>query len=189
MHVQHLLTFLHRDLGVHVDGFMAVAAHTHIVGGVISATTGKKADVICAAHVACEAVMRLLKPGAKVYPTAPEILNHATSYSTSRLPKLPCSSYSRIFIQNKDITAVIKQVADAYHVNPVEGVLSHVMRRYLIDGEKVIMNKSTPDQIAEEYEVEESDVYAIDIIMSSGEGKVTPPPLFFFFFPLLPLLF
>jgi methionine aminopeptidase len=75
-------------------------------------------------------------------------------------------------MQNKDITAIIKQIADAYHVTPVEGVLSHVMRRYLIDGEKVIMNKTTPEQQAEEFEVEESDVYAIDIVMSTGEGKV-----------------
>lgn len=77
-----------------------------------------------------------------------------------------------LFLQTKDITALIKQVAESYHVNPVEGVLSHVMRRYVIDGEKVIMNKPTPDQIADDYEVEESDVYAIDIVMSSGEGKV-----------------
>lgn len=73
MHFLHSLLILcetlirsFSDLGVHIDGFMAIAAHTHIVGATISPTTGKKADVICAAHVACEAVMRLLKPGAKV---------------------------------------------------------------------------------------------------------------------------
>jgi hypothetical protein len=49
-----------------VDGFVAIAAHTHIVGSATVPTTGRKADAICAAHVAGEAVLRLLKPGAKV---------------------------------------------------------------------------------------------------------------------------
>jgi len=125
------------DLGVQIDGFIALVAHSHIVGSSATPTTGKKADVICAAHVAVEAALRHLKPGSK----------------------------------NEDITQVIKQVADAYHVQPVEGVLSHVMKRYVIDGDKVIMNKSTPEQRAEVYEIEANDVYAIDVVMSSGEGK------------------
>lgn len=125
------------DVGVHLDGFIGSAAHTHVVSSAAFPTTGRKADAICAAHVACEAALRLLKPGAK----------------------------------NKDITNVIKQVADAYHVTPVEGVLSHVMRRFVIDGEKVIINKVSGDQQVEEFEIAENDVYAIDIVMSTGEGK------------------
>lgn len=51
-----------------MDGFIATAAHTHLVGAGTTPTTGKKADVICAAHVAAEAVLRMLKPGAVVCP-------------------------------------------------------------------------------------------------------------------------
>lgn len=58
--------FLCSDVGVQIDGFISVAAHTHIVGTNAFPTTGKKADVICAAHVAAEAIVRLLKPGASV---------------------------------------------------------------------------------------------------------------------------
>ncbi|KAL4701663.1 hypothetical protein H8959_015667 [Pygathrix nigripes] len=52
------------DLGVHVDGFIANVAHTFVVG-VAQGTqvTGRKADVIKAAHLCAEAALRLVKPG------------------------------------------------------------------------------------------------------------------------------
>lgn len=56
------------DLGAHVDGFIAVAAHTTVVG--VSAdnkVTGRKADVILAAYWASQAALRLLKHGTGNY--------------------------------------------------------------------------------------------------------------------------
>uniref|UniRef100_A0A2I2Z7J9 Proliferation-associated 2G4 n=1 Tax=Gorilla gorilla gorilla TaxID=9595 RepID=A0A2I2Z7J9_GORGO len=52
------------DLGVHVDGFIANVAHTFVVD-VAQGTqvTGRKADVIKAAHLCAEAALRLVKPG------------------------------------------------------------------------------------------------------------------------------
>jgi len=71
---------------------------------------------------------------------------------------------------NEEISEVIKHVADAYHVTPLEGVLSHQMTRWLIDGDKVIMNKPMVDQRVEKCSVEANDVWCIDIVMSTGEG-------------------
>ena len=52
------------DLGVHIDGYAAVAAHTAIVGG--GAPTGRQADVMAAVATAADVIMRMLKPGTKV---------------------------------------------------------------------------------------------------------------------------
>lgn len=55
------------DMGAHVDGFIAVVAHTVILG--VSASkkvSGKKANVMLAAHYASEAALRLLKAGNEV---------------------------------------------------------------------------------------------------------------------------
>jgi len=71
---------------------------------------------------------------------------------------------------NEEISEVIKRVAEAYHVHPLEGVLSHQMNRFLIDGDKVIMNKPMVDQRVEKCTVEANDVWCIDIVMSTGEG-------------------
>jgi len=123
------------DLGVHMDGFIALAARTLVVepeGNV----TGKVADVITAAQVAMNAAVHMLQIGKT----------------------------------NEEVSEVIKHVAEAYHVNPMEGVLSHQMDRFLIDGDKVIMNKPMVDQRVEKCTFEANDVWCIDIVMSTGEG-------------------
>ena len=52
------------DLGAHIDGFIAVVAHSFVLGASAEApVTGRKADVIMAAHLASEAALRLVKPG------------------------------------------------------------------------------------------------------------------------------
>jgi len=126
------------DLGAHIDGYISVAAHTVIATSNPSVPlTGKKADLICAAHFAHEIALRLIKPGQK----------------------------------NTDVTEAIKKVAGQFQIEPMEGVLSHQMKRFVIDGNKVIINKQTVDQKVDEFEFENYEVYAIDIVMSTGEGK------------------
>jgi curved DNA binding protein len=126
------------DLGVHIDGFIAVVANT-VVATSDPATpiTGRKADVLMAVTVAAEAALNAIKPGAT----------------------------------NNEITALFERAANGFGVNVVEGVLSHQMKRHVIDANKVILSKETHDQKAEEEEIEELDVWGIDIIMSTGEGK------------------
>ncbi len=52
------------DLGCHVDGYIAVVAHTIVVGATREKkVTGRRADAILAAYYAAEAALRLIKPG------------------------------------------------------------------------------------------------------------------------------
>jgi len=130
------------DLGVQIDGFISVCAHTFICQHPNPASppapiSGRKADVICAAHYAAECAHRLIKPGKK----------------------------------NTDVTEIIKKVAEQFKVNPLEGVLSHQMKRYVIDGNKSIINKETLEHKVDEFEFQENEVYAVDIVMSTGDGK------------------
>jgi len=53
----------------------------------------------------------------------------------------------------------------------VEGVLTHSMKRFVIDGNKVVLNKPTPELKADETTIELNEVYALDIVLSTGEGK------------------
>jgi curved DNA binding protein len=71
------------------------------------------------------------------------------------------------------LTDMFTRVADDFKVNSVQGVLSHQLERNTIDGEKVIASKvdvENPESKVD-FEFEENEVYAIDIVMSSGEGK------------------
>jgi len=73
--------------------------------------------------------------------------------------------------KNEDITRVIQKIADIYGCQPVEGVLSHQMKRFVIDGNKVILNKANTEHKVEVNSFEENEVYGIDIVMSTGDGK------------------
>lgn len=123
------------DMGCHIDGFIAVVAHTHVIQE--GPVTGRKADVIAAANTAAEVALRLVRPGKK----------------------------------NKDVTEAIQKVAEAYDCKIVEGVLSHQMKQFVIDGNKVVLSVSSPDMRVDDAEFEENEVYSVDIAASTGEGK------------------
>lgn len=128
------------DLGVHVDGFISQCGHTVVVPPVDSEpqqTTGRAADVICAAYYAAEAAHRLIRPGGT----------------------------------NTEVTKAINDIAQIFNCSSVEGVLSHEMKRYLIDGAKVIISKENTENPVEEITFEVNEVYGVDIVISTGEGK------------------
>ena len=72
---------------------------------------------------------------------------------------------------NNDVTKSTQQICDDYNVKPVEGVLSHRMKRDIIDGIETIINKETIDQKVESRKFEYGDVFGLDVIVSTGEGK------------------
>jgi len=72
---------------------------------------------------------------------------------------------------NTEITETIRKVADIFKVTPCAGVLSHQVKQNIIDGNKVILNKPDVDQNVDETTFEVNEVYVIDIVMSTGEGK------------------
>ncbi|KAG7565325.1 Creatinase/aminopeptidase-like [Arabidopsis suecica] len=123
------------DMGCHIDGFIALVGHTHVLQE--GTVTGRKSDVIRAASDAADVALRLVRPGKK----------------------------------NTDVTEAIQKVAAAYDCKIVEGVLSHQMKQHVIDGNKVVLSVSSPDTTVDEVEFEENEVYAIDIVASTGDGK------------------
>jgi curved DNA binding protein len=72
---------------------------------------------------------------------------------------------------NTAVTEAIQGVSEEYKCNPLEGVLSHKLKKHLIDGNDTIINKATPEQQVEEFEFAPGDVIGLDILVSTGEGK------------------
>jgi methionine aminopeptidase len=72
---------------------------------------------------------------------------------------------------NTQITKLIGDISATYKVTPLEGVLSHRIKKHMIDGDDVIINKITTDQKVEEHKFEKYEAYVIDVILSTGEGK------------------
>merc|ERR1711948_97592 len=61
--------------------------------------------------------------------------------------------------------------AEEFKCKPVQGVLSHQLKKHVIDGNKCIISVETADEKVDEFEFEMNEVYCIDIVMSTGEGK------------------
>jgi hypothetical protein len=72
---------------------------------------------------------------------------------------------------NNQVTAVVKKICDTYKINPLEGVLSHRMKRDIIDGLEVIINKTDVEQKVDTREFLHGDMFGFDTIVSTGEGK------------------
>jgi curved DNA binding protein len=124
------------DLAAHIDGFIATAAHTVVIGAT-EPVDGRAGDVLAAVACAQQVAQRLVVNGRK----------------------------------NAEVTAALKQVADDFGVSLVQGVLSHQMKRFVIDGNKVIIGRQEVDQKVDENTFETYEVYAMDIAFSSGDGK------------------
>jgi len=123
------------DLAVHIDGFIAAAGHSVVVGD--DKVEDKRADVLMAAWTAAEAALRLIKVGNT----------------------------------NAQVTAMFSKVAEEFKCKPVQGVLSHQLKKHVIDGNQSIISVETPEEKVEEFTFEMNEVYCIDVVMSTGEGK------------------
>ena len=73
---------------------------------------------------------------------------------------------------NSQVTQAIAKVAEAYGVFAVAGVLSHRLKRFVIDGNKTIALRDDAEYKVETQTFEANEAYAIDIVISSGDYKL-----------------
>lgn len=74
---------------------------------------------------------------------------------------------------NYGVTEAVQKIAESYKCKPIEGMLSHQLKQFKIDGEKTIIQNPTAAQKKEheKVEFENYEVYAMDVLISTGEGN------------------
>lgn len=102
---------------------------------------GNKAKVVYSAYNALELVLRMLRP--------------ANGF------------------KNTDVTDYITRLCENYDTKAIENMVSHEVERFKIVGEKQIIQNPSDDQKlkTEKCIFENYEVYAIDILVSTGEGN------------------
>ena len=132
------------DLGCHIDGYVAVVAHTAIVPATGSALEaefpelrGDEADVLKCAHDAVELCARLIKPGNT----------------------------------NLQVTEALMRLEESYGVKSLQGTLMHQLKRFVIDGNKVIAQKTDVENRTPKVTFEPHEVYTIDVCYTTGSDK------------------
>lgn len=72
---------------------------------------------------------------------------------------------------NVDVTTVVEGVASAYDVQPLHGVLSHELKRNVIETNNVIAHRLNPEERVQPFQFEPNQVYCIDMVMTVGSGR------------------
>lgn len=143
------------ELGVHIDGFPAIVCYTVLVGTV--SPNDKRARVLNAVSEASKEILQLMKPN----------------------------------INNTEIVKVLRTVAEKHNVKVpkaisdinASGIISHQVGQYVIDDHDdedsefvyrfILMGDSDNIEYSmRQIPLEEDEVYVIDIVMCSGQGKL-----------------
>lgn len=84
-------------------------------------------------------------------------------------------SHESFYLQTYAVTDAVQKVCEAYKCKPIEGMLSHQLKQFKIDGEKTIIQNPNDAQKKEheKYEFATHEVYAMDVLVSTGEGVVS----------------
>nr|CAG8462797.1 10437_t:CDS:2 [Entrophospora candida] len=79
-------------------------------------------------------------------------------------------------LSNVKVTETTQEIAQIYGTNTVEGMLSYQQEKNIIEGKKqIILNPSDAQKrVHEVVEFSENEVYGVDILISTGEGKRKP---------------
>lgn len=73
---------------------------------------------------------------------------------------------------NTTVAQMINETAALYETSKVDGVLGHELKQYMIDGNRVIVRGEPRETKADNFNFELNDIFGVDVLLSSGEGKV-----------------
>lgn len=74
-------------------------------------------------------------------------------------------------VKNTEVTKAVLKVAEDFGVTPVLGVHSHRMKRFILEGNEVIPMFTDPETRTEEFEFALNEVYGVDVMFTTGDGK------------------
>ncbi|EPR57248.1 putative proliferation-associated protein 2G4 [Toxoplasma gondii RUB] len=140
------------DLGCHIDGYIAVVAYTVVcdasLPGIFGGTSGAQEQ-------------------GRITGRKADVIKACWTAAEA------CMRLVKAGHKSTDLTKTIELAAKQYGCTPLQGVLSHQLKRYVIEGSKCFAD-ATPgpgEDEPEEFEFEPNEVYGVDIVISSGEGK------------------
>jgi len=129
------------DLGAHIDGFIAVVAHTLVVGvnKDSSQLTGRKADAMLAAHLASEAALRLVKPGNETYEVTETVTKIAEAFNC------------------KPVEGMLSHQLEQNRIDGEKTIIQNPSEAQRKEQDK--------------FEFALHEVYGVDVLISTGEGQ------------------
>lgn len=142
------------ELGVHIDGYIAEAGHTILIPHSPSDSPSEKTSA--------------LDDKGRICDRRADVIAAAWTAAETALRTMQVGN------KNTQVTDVLRDSSNAYKCQPVNGVLSHSISKYVIDGPNVIVSKESSDDAShqQEHTFEVNSAYTLDIRMSTGDGKL-----------------
>ena len=138
------------DLGAHIDGWIAVGAHTVVLSA--EPINGRDADLLAATAACMEAALRTIRPGKKAKELAPVLEKIAASYGCSVVEGVLCHQMKQSVIDGHKTAP--------NRVAPVEGASPQQQAQAAAAAAKEGEN-----------EFEEGEAWAVDVVLSTGVGS------------------
>lgn len=182
------------DLGAHIDGFVATTAYT-VICCVSNKTafepTGSAAAAAAAAAAEAAAVAESLLSSPDAPPASPEYRQQQQEAAAKETePLTSVDGRSALVIKGawlaaeaalrkmevgskaSAVTKVIEQVAGEFGLKPMQGVMTHQLKQHVIEGSRCFpLVTAVGEEKQEDFAFEANEAYALDIVMTTGEGK------------------
>ncbi|KAI8337492.1 peptidase M24, structural domain-containing protein [Chlamydoabsidia padenii] len=131
------------EMGAHIDGYLATAAHTTVVSLDLSQPiTGPAADVVCATYYANEAAIRMMKPGVKASEITRTISEIAAYFRCKPVENTYSSTIKRFVIRGGN---------DIENGFP-EDMIVQDLEKY-------------------DFEIQANQGYQVNVLLTTGDGK------------------
>lgn len=73
--------------------------------------------------------------------------------------------------KSTEITEAMGKIAEDFGVTLCEGVFSHQLKRFVIDGSNAFVQKKTVHDLVDEFEFAEHQVYSLDVCVTTGKDS------------------
>ena len=158
------------DLGCHVDGYIACAAHTLIVGSAPTLPAPECGDVAKACHDAMLVAAATIKPGAKNTDVTAAIAKVADAYGVKFIATVRSHQMKQFVIDGTKEIALCPPDVEAGEERVQEQEVS-VLCVCVCVCVFASLASNHPPVCFRPPQFEANEVYCIDVAMSTGEGK------------------
>ncbi|SBS80408.1 proliferation-associated protein 2g4, putative [Plasmodium ovale] len=78
----------------------------------------------------------------------------------------------KVGINASDITKNIQKACEELKCNVISNCVTYQIKKYILEGSKYIVLKENPENKVEDFQVEPDDIYIIDVMVTTGDGKI-----------------
>ncbi|CRH03870.1 proliferation-associated protein 2g4, putative [Plasmodium relictum] len=90
-----------------------------------------------------------------------------------------CHTLSQLFLKSlkvgvnaSEITKNIQKACEELKCNVISNCVSYQIKKYILEGSKFILLKDNADNKIEDFQIEPDDIYIVDVMVTSGDGKI-----------------